>query len=71
MARIWNKLSANFVRGANKRGRYSDGGGLYLQVAKEGARSWIFIFGRNGLRREMGLGSTRSVPLALAGNCLH
>jgi hypothetical protein len=49
-----------------KRGRYSDGGGLYLQVANEGARSWLFIYGRDGLRREMGLGSARSVPLALA-----
>jgi hypothetical protein len=26
MARVWNKLSANFVRSVPKRGRYADGG---------------------------------------------
>jgi putative ABC transport system substrate-binding protein len=35
MARAWNKLSANYVRGASKRGRYGDGGGLYLQIARQ------------------------------------
>jgi hypothetical protein len=34
MSRAWNRLTANFVRGASKRGRYADGGGLYSQVAK-------------------------------------
>ena len=66
MARAWNKLSANFVRGISERGRYSDGGGLYLQVADGGTKAWLFAFGRNGTRRTMGLGSLRSVPLALA-----
>ena len=34
MSRAWNSnLTANFVRGASKRGRYADGGGLYSQVA--------------------------------------
>ena len=65
MARTWNRLTANAVRGASK-GRYSDGGNLYLQVAEGDFESWLFIFRRDGLRREMGLGSVRSVPLALA-----
>jgi integrase len=65
MARTWNRLTANAVRGASK-GRYSDGGNLYLQVAEGDSKSWLFIFRRDGLRREMGLGSVRSVPLALA-----
>jgi hypothetical protein len=66
MARAWNKLSANFVRGVSKRGRYSDGGNLQLQIAKGGTKAWIFAYQRNGVIRSMGLGSARSVPLALA-----
>jgi integrase len=63
--RPWNKLSASFVRGANRRGRYSDGGGLYLQVAN-GGKVWVFQYQRHGRSRAMGLGSIRAVPLALA-----
>jgi hypothetical protein len=66
MARAWNKLSANFVRGTSKRGRYADGGNLQLQIAKGGTKAWIFAYQRNGVIRSMGLGSARSVPLALA-----
>jgi len=66
MARTWNKLSANFVRGVSKRGRYADGGNLHLQIAKGGTKAWVFLYARNGASRAMGLGSTRSVPLALA-----
>src|SRR5262245_35152977 len=63
--RAWNKLSASFVRGAVERGRYSDGGGLYLQVAN-GGKVWVFQYQRHGRSRAMGLGSTRAVPLAVA-----
>ena len=66
MARAWNKLTANFVRGVSKRGRYADGGNLQLQIAKSGSKAWIFTYQRNGIIRSMGLGSVRSVPLALA-----
>jgi integrase len=66
MTRAWNRLSANFVRGAKERGRYADGGGLYLQVAKGGSAAWVFMYVRGGVSRAMGFGSTRSVPLALA-----
>src|SRR5262245_4193223 len=66
MARAWNKLTANFVRSASKRGRYSDGGNLQLQIAKAGNKTWIFTYQRNGVIRAMGLGSARAVPLALA-----
>ena len=42
-----------------KPGMYGDGGGLWLQITKGTAghanRSWIFRYGRNGKRREMGL----------------
>jgi integrase len=63
--RGWNKLSASFVRGATGRGRYSDGGGLYLQITN-GGKVWVFQYQRHGRSRSMGLGSTRAVALALA-----
>jgi len=63
--RAWNKLSASFVRTVHREGRYSDGGNLYLQVAN-GGKSWVFQYQRHGRQREMGLGSARSVSLALA-----
>src|SRR5262245_28464969 len=66
MARAWNKLSANFVRGVSKRGRYADGGNLFLQIAKGGTKAWVFLYARNRVSRAMGLGSARSVKLALA-----
>ncbi len=61
-----NKLTAKQVRAAED-GRYSDGGGLYLQV-RNGKRSWIFRYTPKGTgkKREMGLGSDGSVPLAQA-----
>jgi integrase len=63
--RAWNKLSASFVRSVRHEGRYSDGGNLYLQVAN-GGKSWVFQYQRHGHQRDMGLGSARSVSLALA-----
>src|SRR5262245_18759575 len=63
--RTWNKLSASFVRSVHREGRYSDGGNLYLQIVN-GGKSWVFQYQRYGRQREMGLGSARSVPLALA-----
>ena len=63
--RAWNKLSASFVRSVRREGRYSDGGNLYLQVAN-GGKSWVFQYQRYGRQRDMGLGSARSVSLALA-----
>jgi integrase len=41
-------------------------GYLHLQVAKHGTKAWVFLYARNGVSRAMGLGSVRSVPLALA-----
>jgi integrase len=63
--RAWNKLSASFIRSVRREGRYSDGGNLYLQVAN-GGKSWVFQYQRHGRQRDMGLGSARSVSLALA-----
>jgi len=55
--RVKNKLTARFVETVVKPGRHSDGGGLYLNVSKSGAKSWVFMWRHNGRRREMGLGS--------------
>ena len=53
-----------------KPGMYGDGGGLWLQVTKGTAghanRSWVFRFGRNGKRREMGLGPVHITGLKAA-----
>jgi integrase len=61
-----NKLSARAVASVAKPGRYSDGGGLYLNVSDSGAKSWLFMYKIAGRRREMGLGPLRDVPLARA-----
>ncbi|WP_188518004.1 tyrosine-type recombinase/integrase [Alsobacter metallidurans] len=66
MAISLNKLSARAVATARKSGRLSDGGGLYLQISPSGAKSWLFIFKKDGRQREMGLGGLNSLPLASA-----
>jgi integrase len=66
MAREINKLSARSVATISKPGRHSDGGGLYLQVSPAGAKSWLFMFRRDGKLKEMGLGGVTAVSLAEA-----
>ncbi len=55
---------------ASTRTKLRDGEGLWLHSAKAGSRHWVFIFVRQGRRREMGLGrygaGTGSVGLAAA-----
>jgi integrase len=57
------KLSQTRANKITKPGRYGDGHGLYLQVTKEGNRSWVFRFERDGHERWMGLGPLRDVTL--------
>ena len=64
MSRPIHKLSARRVSTETKPGLYSDGGGLYLQVSKSGAKSWIYRFMMNRKVRDMGLGSLRDFTLA-------
>ena len=66
MARELNKLTPKFVENIAEPARYSDGGGLYLQVAaaKDGGvnKSWLFRYMRGGsTSREMGLGGASMV----------
>jgi hypothetical protein len=60
-----NKLSAIKVRSVTRPGMYGDGAGLWLQVSRSEAKSWIFRYDFFGGRREMGLGSCHTVDLAL------
>lgn len=66
MALQINKLTALKVKNETHPGRHSDGNGLYLNVTKSGAKSWVFLYKRHGRRREMGLGSARVVSLSEA-----
>jgi len=64
MAAGIEKLTALKVARLNQPGRYADGKGLYLQITKTLAKSWIFRYERDGKERFMGLGPTHSVGLA-------
>ncbi|MER8567599.1 integrase arm-type DNA-binding domain-containing protein [Mesorhizobium sp. M0924] len=68
MVRSLNLLAETTIRKKDlKAGRYSDGGGLYLRVKKEGTKSWAFIHfkgsGADRAWKEAGLGSYPSVSL--------
>jgi integrase len=54
------------VRRLTKPGRHADGGGLYLAVSDKGAKSWVFMWKRNSVRKARGLGSADTVSLAEA-----
>jgi integrase len=66
MARLVAKLTALAVSKVQAKGKYGDGGGLWLQVSATGAKSWIYRFTMNGRAREMGLGPLHTVSLATA-----
>lgn len=67
MARTLNRLKAKQVETLGS-GRHADGGGLYLDRDERGRSRWLFMWTRNGKRREMGLGPAGrdGVPLAEA-----
>ncbi len=66
MVRTLGKLSAIAADKQTKPGRHSDGGGLYLNVSKTGSKSWLFMWVKDGRRREMGLGAYPAVGLKTA-----
>ncbi|MFK9667738.1 Arm DNA-binding domain-containing protein, partial [Escherichia coli] len=49
-----------------KPGRHGDGLGLYLLVKPSGARSWMLRVQRDGMRRDIGLGSIAALSLSEA-----
>jgi hypothetical protein len=61
----FGRLTALQVQRLRKRGKYPDGGGLYLLIHKGSSRSWGFRYGRNG-GAWVGLGAIHSVSLAEA-----
>jgi integrase len=56
-----HKLRDTMIKGLPA-GRHGDGDGLWLYVQPTGTRSWVFIWIRQGLRREMGIGSYGNIP---------
>jgi len=66
MPRAIRRLSALSASRQKKRGRHAVGDGLYLQVNKDGARSWIFRFSLQSRVREMGLGGYPAISLKQA-----
>jgi integrase len=66
MARAIGKLTGLDVSRAKRPGYYGDGGGLYLLVGPNGAKSWVFRFREAGRLREMGLGPLHTIGLAEA-----
>ncbi len=66
MARKTERLTALTVSRSKAQGYYADGGGLYLQVAASGSRSWVYRFMLHGRAREMGLGPLPDTSLAEA-----
>ncbi len=59
-----NKLTVAKVNSLRKQGRYSDGGGLWLQVSEWGTKAWTFRFTLAGRKRLMGLGPVHTISLA-------
>jgi integrase len=59
------RLTALDIKRAKRRGMYHDGGGLYLSVAANGSKSWIFRYGAGG-KHHLGLGATHTIDLAAA-----
>lgn len=66
MAKNINKLIAITVKNQNKKGRYADGNGLYLQVTATATKSWIFRYKVGQKSYEMGLGAINNISLAEA-----
>ncbi len=65
MARTLNRLKAKQVEALGP-GRHADGGGLYLDRDDQGRSRWLFMWTRNGKRREMGLGPAGPNGVSLA-----
>ena len=66
MGRQLNKLTTRTLAGLKNPGRYSDGGGLYISISRNGGRRWVFLYTRQGKTREMGLGSAADGNIGLA-----
>jgi integrase len=61
-----SKLTMLSARQARRPGLHGDGGGLFLQVAKGGTKSWVFRYKVDRRLRVMGLGPLHTIGLAEA-----
>lgn len=61
-----HKLSETKIKTFSEPGIYGDGGCLFLRVYGPDSRAWVFIWRRQGIRHEIGLGSHLFVSLAAA-----
>jgi integrase len=68
---VVGKLTATRVKSLTEPGRYSDGDGLFLEVKPAGGRNWILRVLCGGKRRDIGLGSLKSVDLGDAREAAH
>ena len=59
-------LKVDDIRKATTPGRLADGGGLFLNIAKGGSKSWILRIRIDGRRLDKGLGSFPGVTLTSA-----
>ena len=66
MSKRLGKLSPLEVARKKEPGWFGDGGGLYLQVSGNQAKSWLFRYMVKGKARGMGLGPIHTVSLAEA-----
>jgi integrase len=64
--RTLHKLTTRKAESLKKKGRYSDGGNLYLVVTAAGTRQWVFRYRWNDGEKEMGLGSAAPGRVSLA-----
>jgi len=58
------KLTALKVKSLSAAGRYADGDGLFLELRAKGSGRWLLRVQTDGRRRDIGLGSLKSVSLA-------
>ena len=68
---VMGKLTAARLKSLTKPGRYSDGDGLFLVVKPTGGRNWVLRALCGGKRRDIGLGSLKSVELGDAREAAH
>ena len=60
------RLTVAGIRASSKPGRYSDGGTLYLMVAKGGSKSKVQRINIDGRRHDIGLGGFPLISLSVA-----
>ena len=65
------RLTAAKVRELSKPGRYGDGGGLNLSIAKGGSKSWVMRLRIDGKRTDKGLGGYPTVSLSAARKAME